>query len=109
MTGATYDWTSETLTVNVRIDGSFGHCKKIRVFNTGQPGIFVYKELGGFLKEYDIVPGQHVYSFKIKLSPPKPYQFTVYLGVYLVRPDGMADWKKDIEHRNNLMNFTYRR
>ncbi len=109
--GATYDWKTETLKASIRIDGEFGTAKKFRFFNTGRPGRFVDDALGGFLKEYDLVSGQHYYelSHKVHLAG-YPYKIDVYLGVLVLKPGSNLPDSHDLYHPNNTNHhFTFTR
>ncbi len=110
LTGATVDWVKETLTVNVRIDGNYGTLGKFRLFNKTSDSPVV-QGFGSFMETIDIVPGQRLYSYTKKLDGLSRWrnEYTSYTGVLLVRAANSYPDVRDIDHRNNTYNNTFRR
>lgn len=113
ITGATYDWKTEMLTAYIHIDGEFGASTKFRLYNTGTSNpIFIDKGMGGFLDDYDLVPGKHYYlmTHKIHMSyMDSVQQIEGWIGALVLRPGSELWDPHDVYHPNNAQHFTFHR
>ena len=110
LTGVVLDWAKETLTLSARIDGDFSGLRYIRFYNNTSDSPFI-SGFGGFTDANDIVPGQRFYSYVKKLSGVRQNwsEYKSYAGVFLAKESrGLPDFR-DIEHRNNYRNETFKR
>lgn len=102
--GMTYDWNTAMLTFTVRIDGNIGSFNKFRYIGT---------YLGSYPldRTIDIIPGQRLYTITRKLDAvgATRNEFNVALMVCFVEPSGSFPDRRDIEHRNNRYDHTFRR
>jgi hypothetical protein len=103
ITEVTYDWAEMILKMTIRIDGNIGSLNKFRYAGTCF-GVILYKTI-------DMIPGQRLYTIARKLDAAGTLgnEGSVALEVLLVKSsDGFNDFR-DIEHRNNRYNHTFRR
>ena len=103
ITEVTYDWAEMILKMTIRIDGNIGSLNKFRYAGTCF-GVILYKTI-------DMIPGQRLYTIARKLDAAGTLgnEGSVALEVFLVKSsDGFNDFR-DIEHRNNRYNHTFRR
>jgi hypothetical protein len=109
--GAAYIWTTESLTITVHIDGEFGTAKKFRLFSSGSTNIYVDKGLGGFLEEYDLVPGKRDYlvTHKAPLASESFNFLDTWIGAFLLKPTDNYPDQHDIDHSNNIKLYHFHR
>ena len=107
--GATLDWAKEVMTINIRIDGNIGSLNKFRLGSMDEWG--ESKEPWMFVKTFDIVPGQRLYTIAQKMDGVGKgrNELSVRLHVYLVKSAGSIADSRDIEHRNNEFKTTFRK
>jgi hypothetical protein len=103
ITDVTYDWAEAILKMTIRIDGNIGSLNKFRYAGTCF-GVILYKTI-------DMIPGQRLYTIARKLEAAGTLgnEGSVALEVFLAKSsDGPNDFR-DIDHRNNRYNHTFRR
>lgn len=109
--GAFYNWQTEELVVTVHIEGPIGAAKKFRLFSTGRANQFyVDKDFGGFIEEYDLVPGKRDYMVGHKAHLPNSAANTMdtRIGAYILKADNYPD-QHDIDHTNNVKVYNFHR
>ncbi len=109
--GAMYNFQTEDLTMTVHIDGQWGNAKKFRLFSTGTPQFYVDKGMGGFMEEYDLVPGKRDYLITRKVHLPNSAANTMdtRIGIYILKPTDNYPDQHDIDHPNNNKLFNFHR
>jgi hypothetical protein len=109
--GAAYNFQTEDLTMTVHIDGQWGTARKFRLYSTGSPQFFVDKGLGGFLEEYDLVPGKRDYLIARKVHLPNQAANTMStrIGVHVLKSTGSYPDQHDIDHPNNVKLYSFHR
>ncbi len=109
--GAMYNFSTENLTMTVHIDGQWGNAKKFRLYSTGTSQFYVDKGMGGFMEEYDLVPGKRDYLVTRKVHLPNSAANTMdtRIGVYIVKPTDNYPDQHDLDHNNNVKLFNFHR
>ena len=107
--GATLDWAKEVMTITIRIDGNIGSLNKFRLGSIDEWG--ESKGPWMFVKTFNIVPGQRLYTITQKMDGvgKSRNELLVRLRVYLVESAGSIADSRDIEHRNNEYETTFRK
>ena len=107
ITGATLDWNAGVLKAEVRIDGDFESYETIYAFDAHpdySTGVPVWEI------KADVVPGQRFYTLSKKRGGLKgQVEHKISIGVLLLKESDRDAFIKDIDHRNNLYERTFRR
>ncbi len=111
ITHADYDWATEVLTTTVRIDGQTGILRKLRLAATRTDSAFIDTQTGGFIQDYDLVPGQKFHTLTRKVHLPdaaRLSQLDLWFLSAPVKADGRLDLR-DVHHPNNRAHYTFHR
>jgi Kre9/KNH-like N-terminal Ig-like domain len=103
ITGATLDWKTGILTMNIRVDGQIGPLHVLYTQNNPSSGYFGY-----FAKHIDLVPGQNAYTITQNLGNFNfMHEYKCHLFVALKgRKEDFTD-RRDIEHQNNQYTYSF--
>jgi hypothetical protein len=107
---ANLDWANELLTISVRLDGPTAGFTKFHVINSEHPDWWSITEPWGFLQNINIVPGQHQYILTQKMPGVKTKnECKINLALLLWEHGQTYPDHMDIDHRNNLFKYDFKR
>jgi hypothetical protein len=107
---ANLDWANELLTISVRLDGPTAGFTKFHVINSEHPDWWSITEPWGFLQNINIVPGQHQYILTQKMPGVKTKnECRINLALLLWEHGQTYPDHMDIDHRNNLFKYDFKR
>ena len=110
ITDANLDWANELLTISVRLDGQTAGFTEFHVINSEHPDWWSTMPPWGFLQNIHIVPGQHQYVLTQKMPGVKTKnECKINLALLLWEHGQTYPDHMDIDHRNNLFNYDFKR